>query len=384
MAGAASASEPGTIGGRPARPRDDNPRSSSIFVHEATPSEVVEEAVLVINNSTEARVVDVYATDSLVSSGGAFACEQRADARDEEGEWIHLSREQVALAPGEQREIPFTITVPKDASVGEHNACIALQAQEPAVESGVNGVTLSFRTAIRVAITVPGDIVKGLGYESLAIVVHSDKIIVTERLRNSGNVSLDALIETSIEGFLGTSKQSTEGQYPVLAHQSAEFNFELGRPFWGGFYTVISNAEYNADTAASLGDESGTHEVVATSKRVFIAPHPRALALYAGVLAMSVLTVISILVRRLRHGRVTARAAVYVVEKGQTIQAVADMHACDWKKIARINKLKAPYEILEGTELLIPAAKLVVENSDADVEKGRVKSQSKSRIKQKG
>lgn len=59
------------------------------------------------------------------------------------------------MEPGTNEIIPFTITVPKNASVGEHNGCILIQEKKNSPKEDQAGMSLSVRTGIRVAVTVP-------------------------------------------------------------------------------------------------------------------------------------------------------------------------------------------------------------------------------------
>ena len=111
----------GGIGGRPAYPREDNTRSDSIFVHTLSPGQSIRDGVNVINNSDEESTVSVYATDSVVSSGGAFACAQEVDEKTSVGSWIELDASEITLTSVDKGIIDFTITVPEDTEVGEHN-----------------------------------------------------------------------------------------------------------------------------------------------------------------------------------------------------------------------------------------------------------------------
>lgn len=154
----AIASATSDIGGTPARPRDGNERSKSIFLHEIKPGQSKTDTVKVFNNSDKRQEVQVYAVDAQISSGGAFACKQKAEDVKEAGKWIKLERERVSLAPYTTQEVDFTIRVPEGVDVGEHNACIAIQGLGEESVSSQGGINLSFRSAIRVAVTVPGEI----------------------------------------------------------------------------------------------------------------------------------------------------------------------------------------------------------------------------------
>ncbi len=340
------------VGGKPARPRADNPRSQSIFVHELAPGTSVNDAVTLINNTDQPKTVEVYAADAVISSGGAFACEQKADTRDQEGTWLTLSKQQVDLPPNGEETVDFMIAVPKNVAGGEHNACIAIQAVEKPAESGANGVQLSFRSAIRVAITVPGEIKKGLFYTDLRVSQNKQKLVVNQKLRNSGNVSLDVRLETKVTTLFGNAVQTISGEYPVLANQTGEFNFEFDRPAWGGLYRVAAAASYNSDSAASLGKSGKTTDKTSRSVYIFVVPTAGPLLFYLLLLAVG-----AYVLWRAVHVRSHRRKSVpYMVREGDDIQSIAKAHHVSWKLIARMNKLKPPYILAPDSHISLPAS----------------------------
>ena len=128
--GMASAASYGGVGGKPAYPVANNPRTKSIFIFELKPGQSASSGVQVFNNTNTTQTINLYGVDSVVSSGGAFACAQNNDPKKEVGAWIHLDQNSVTLSPNSNKIVPFTVTVPnnKSVSVGEHDGCIAMQA----------------------------------------------------------------------------------------------------------------------------------------------------------------------------------------------------------------------------------------------------------------
>jgi tripartite-type tricarboxylate transporter receptor subunit TctC len=112
------------------------------------------EGVRVINNTVEKKTLLVYVADSTPSTGGAFACKQFSEEKKDVGAWVTLTKTEVTLNPNSNEIIPFTIKAPANVSVGEHNGCILIQEKKESVK-GQAGVSLSVRTGIRLAITIP-------------------------------------------------------------------------------------------------------------------------------------------------------------------------------------------------------------------------------------
>lgn len=273
-----SAVEYGGIGGRPANPRADNPRTQSIFVYELESGQEQTDAVRVFNNTEETRTISVGAVDSALASDGAFSCAQELEDKKDVGSWIQLSSASVTVAPGQSKDVPFTIQVPNNVSVGEHGGCITIQDTQSTASATQNGVVLSFRSAIRVAVTIPGEIVKDLNFTQISTSTDKDGYIVQPTLENKGNVSLDTDITVRLVSLIGTVADSKEGTYPILPNSSASWSFQLASPFWGGIYRAEADAKFDGNTDSQLGESAGNESSSRTisSSYIFIAPIGRA------------------------------------------------------------------------------------------------------------
>ena len=270
----AHAIEYGGIGGKPAYPRADNPRTESIFIHTLEPGATQEEGVTVINNSPTQKTLSVYAVDSTPSSGGGFACKQLSEEKTGVGTWITIDKSEVVLEPNTNEVVPFTINVPQNADVGEHNGCILIQEVKPETE-GQKGMALAFRTGMRVAITIPGEIIKKLELVGFTTTKNKKGIIVlTPKVKNSGNVSVNPDVSIATHSILGANilRQGDKlgGKYLVLRNDTSEWNFELKKPFWGGWYRSDLSVEY----------DNGQKEVRLTGSSPFFSwPTPKGLAI---------------------------------------------------------------------------------------------------------
>jgi hypothetical protein len=357
----ASAINYGGVGAKPANPRPDNPRTQSIFIYELKPGGQASDAIKVQNNTQDSQDISLYAVDSIVSSDGSFGCAQNADPRKEVGSWIQLSQDSVTLAPNSTMTVPFTIAVPADrsVSVGEHDGCIAIQtAAQTAKPSNQSGVLLSFRTATRVVVTVPGKIVKKLTVNKVAVTHPGNKkLTISPTITNAGNVSLDTNLRTKLLSVFGVSATTAQnGTTPILPHDSASRNFEVPRPFWGGFYRAQVLATYNANPAARLGASSKADEqtVSSTSGWFFAAPAPAALLIELAILLLLAGVVYRFVTGRRRHTDVANNWEDYKVKARDKLPALAESRGVAWREVARANRLKAPYHLEKGQTIKLP------------------------------
>jgi hypothetical protein len=270
------------------------------------------------------------------------------------------------------------VSVPRDAPAGEHNACIAIQEADQTPQSAGNGIALSFRSAIRVAITVEGDIKKGLVLTRLDThLAKGDNRVVTVSLKNNGNVSLDTYVDVRINTIFGTNVRQTGGEYPVLAGGESELNFETTDPFWGGFYFIDAKASYNDNPKAMLGDKSKAAHVQ-KSRLIITAPRPLALAIELGLVALPVAGFALHKKRRKNSQAWSNQGTVHVVVAGDNIQKIAKAHHQPWKKVARMNGIKAPYNLEPGQKIkVLPKQPQAQKHSKITQVKKRIKKRAK-------
>lgn len=355
----ASAVEYGGVGGRPANPRADNPRTESIFIYELQPGESFEDEVEIFNNTEQDRVIGVGAVDSAPASDGAFACAQEASPKVSVGSWIELDATTVSVPAGDSRLVGFTVTAPEDASVGEQSGCITIQDtnQQPAEARG--GIVLTFRSAIRVAVTVPGDIVKAINIADISINrsgTNAATYIIRPSLVNTGNVSLDTDLSVRLVSIFGVTVEEARSTYPVLPGTTSSWNFDFAQPFWGGLYRADIIATYNNNVEDGVGENDGqsSTSVTKSSSFVFIAPSPIA-AVIELVGLMILLAIIAIFIKRLLQRRKVAKHwSRYTIQEGDSLQKIAKTKSISWRRLAQANNIKAPYHLEPGNVIKIP------------------------------
>ncbi|MBP9758343.1 LysM peptidoglycan-binding domain-containing protein [Candidatus Dojkabacteria bacterium] len=352
-----NAIEYGGLGGRPANPRPDNPRTDSIFIHTLETGAVQEEGVMVINNTPSSKTILVYAADSTPSTGGAFACKQLAEDRVDVGAWITLEKNELILEPATNEVIPFTINVPKNADIGEHNGCILIQEKKETVEGGEKtGVNLSFRTGLRVAITIPGEIIRKLEIEDFKIETLEKSFMFKPQVRNTGNVSIDADVKVYTDYFFGKRLEEQGGQYPILRGNVSDWNFELAKPFWGGYYKSKLIVGYNENVESEIGKDGLGAGTVLTSPEVwfFSFPSPTALVIETSVLVLVLFGLFIVVLTIKRNRWISKHWVVYRVRPNQDINEIAKEFKISWKLLAKVNKLKAPYVLSSGDKIKVP------------------------------
>lgn len=353
-----TASAAGDVGGRPALPREDEPRSQSIFIHTIKQGETIDEKVVVANRSDKERTVLVYAVDAIPTNTGSFSCKQRVEKLEDAGGWIKLAANEVTLGPGKSDIIDFTITAPAKADVGEHNACIAFETKEDEGEVSGN-LRIRTRSAVRVALTIPGELHREVSIDSYRVAQENSRQRLTLTLKNVGNVSADTKVDVQLRTLFGGTVYRNGGEYPVLAGNKLELSYENDKsPFFGGWFFAQASAAYNPDSTTWGTKATENLKIIyAQNQLVFIWPQPLAgiiLLLAIGLIAWGVYRLIKQERERLE---VIKSWESYTVRQGDTVVSLAQSTQAGWKRIVTINRLKAPYALTPGSILYIPKEK---------------------------
>lgn len=348
--------ETGSIGIIPAFPKEGNLRSHSIFIHTLKGGESVDDGVRVYNYTKESRTVKIDAVDSIAASDGSFSCKQNSEDKTEVGAWVTVSSKEVTI-PAETNElVTFTINVPKGVDPGEHGACITAQDTKNMGSKEKSGIILGFRNAIRMAITVPGKIVKKLTIMKIDVGRNEKgNYTVSPVSHNGGNVSLDVTSRVQLRGMFGEETKVQSATYPVIARATTGWAFEFKQPFWGGFYRAYTSIAYDADPSSGLGDKTGKEQKVRKDTGYFfMMPTPKALAVELAVPLLIIFAIFTFLRRRYLRKVAPKKLLKYTVAEGDTIVSIAQAHGVKWKRLARVNGLKVPYLLVEGETVYIP------------------------------
>lgn len=119
--------------------------------------------------------------------------------------WVTV-QSQVTLKKGEKVEIPFTITIPKDADAGGHFAAIFLSTAPPT--TGQGQVALGAKVGTLLLLHVNGDIKEGGGLLSFGIknsnwFLFGKPVDFSYRFNNSGNDRVNPAGEIIIRNMFG-------------------------------------------------------------------------------------------------------------------------------------------------------------------------------------
>lgn len=116
----------GGVGGRPANPDPDNPRTQSIFIYTLKPGQSKDDQLYLSNGGDTDATVELYAVDGTVSNTGAYTCRQEVEPRTDIGSAIKLSKNEVTVPANGNMLVDFTLSLSEKADVGEHDGWYGL------------------------------------------------------------------------------------------------------------------------------------------------------------------------------------------------------------------------------------------------------------------
>ena len=286
------------IGSRPANPNPDNPRTQSIFIYDLNRGATKSDQLIISNGLNEKADIEVYAVDGTVTATGDMTCKQRSEDKKNAGNWVKLAKNEVSLLPGESMPVDFTVNVPDKADVGEHNACLVIQRKTDPTAAKQGGIQLQTRQAVRMAITIPGNIHRDVTIDKFDVDNHS-KQLYNIAIKNSGNVSADVDVKLTVKDTLGNVVYKNGGEYAAIAEEVRQFRYESNlRPFWGGKYKAEVSIAYNKK-AGEWGVSKNSADL--TTKKVepielFFWPTPAAWAIIIGAIAVAIAAVWRVIV----------------------------------------------------------------------------------------
>ena len=207
-------SEPTSLGIRlvdaPLERRDDY-RAHIYIVDHLNPGDTIERRVEVTNYSPSARTVAMYPGAAVVDKEGFLFGD--GPAENELTEWITLDETKVRLDSESRTRVLAKITIPEDATQGEHYGVIWAQAGDRTDEHA-NVYNLA-RTGVRVYLSIGegGEPPSNFTLDDLTAQRTKDgQPVVSVRVRNTGQRALDLRGELKLSGGPGGL---SAGPFPV-------------------------------------------------------------------------------------------------------------------------------------------------------------------------
>jgi P pilus assembly chaperone PapD len=161
--------------------------------------------------------------------------------------WIIYSPAESTVRPGQTHSIRVTISVPKDATPGDHLASLIVEQRPDTIKLSQNTrqMIMRFRMAAIFYITVPQATRRGT-LANLQATVEAERIVVTPTLRNEGNSMIRPISSVKVLDSGGrTVVELPESEsLPVLGGATLLRPFTIERTLAPGTYTVRYRVDF--------------------------------------------------------------------------------------------------------------------------------------------
>ena len=198
------------------------PGNRPAFSYNLAPGAVQDDALTVWNYGDTQMTYRIYATDALNNVDGGFDLLKGEATPKDVGSWISIEQNNLTLPAHSKATLKLRLTVPADATPGDHTAGIVAASTTPGINAEGKHLILDRRTGSRVYLRVAGPTNPGLTVENLSTDYHPSlnpldgSLDVTYTVRNSGNVRLGAHQTIAVKDLLGTVSERTVKDLPEL------------------------------------------------------------------------------------------------------------------------------------------------------------------------
>jgi hypothetical protein len=168
------------------------------YTYTVAPGEKVDDGLSVVNRGSAALELAVYAADGFTAESGQLDLRRQEDKSVEVGAWVRPAVDHLTIPPGKAAAVPFTLTVPADASPGDH----------------IGGIVTSSsgqRMGVRIQLRVGGELKPQLTVSDVQVhppLVGGDAT-VTYTVHNTGNATVSARQTASLAGPFGQLRASS-------------------------------------------------------------------------------------------------------------------------------------------------------------------------------
>ncbi|BAL93140.1 hypothetical protein AMIS_79200 [Actinoplanes missouriensis 431] len=193
------------------------PDGRDFIIRRANPGERITDYVGITNLTTKPQTFSVYGTDAYTTDDGSFALLAAAQQPTDIGSWIGLGAKQYTVPANTRLDVPFSVTIPDNATPGDHAGGVIASIAEEQVDANGQKVLVDRRIAARVYLTVAGattpsmkiDTVR-LEYSQSANPADGGTMTVSYLVRNTGNLRLSGSGAVRVNGPFGWQLARTD------------------------------------------------------------------------------------------------------------------------------------------------------------------------------
>jgi len=177
------------------------------FGYEIDPGKAVSDAFVISNHDVLPLDLALYGADGFTTEAGQLDVVTQGTESVALGAWIDFAADSVTVPAGESVEVPFTVTVPDNATPGDYAGAVITSLGQPSAEQGIS---VDRRLGIRIHLRVGGTLAPALTVDDMHVDYSgtfnpfgTGDATVSYTLENTGNARLTAGQTISIAGLFG-------------------------------------------------------------------------------------------------------------------------------------------------------------------------------------
>ncbi|MFH1088391.1 MAG: DUF916 domain-containing protein [Patescibacteria group bacterium] len=351
-----------SAGGVGISPSKNSPQArikGSWFVYEVDPGTTIEDAVTLINNSSDEMKVNLEGLDALSTTDGAFALTDNESKNKDIGKWITLTEKNITMPPNSEKDIPFTIAVPADADVGDHIGGITIQKDTTTPDSTISAggatVGITTRVGVRMYLTVKGDIIRDLQLKAKYWFGRGAKMVFRFKWVNNGNVRANLIANGKIYGLFGLYDQVDAMELGQIFPKKTLINDIAwpgkNRPLFGP-YLAILNIQDNFEGLNPNNKITSPTKPIRVWLVTFFIPYTQAIVF---VILLFLFWFGWQIRKWLQFIRLAKTPVItHHIKTTDTLQKIAANYGVAWKLLAQINEIKPPYDLGAIKTIYVP------------------------------
>ncbi|MBD3270507.1 LysM peptidoglycan-binding domain-containing protein [Candidatus Peregrinibacteria bacterium] len=311
------------------------------------PGKKINDSITLKNNSgTENLNFKIYAADSKNSSNGNFGFKLDGTSQNHIGQWMEFPEKEYDLKPNQQINIPFHISVPSYANPGTYAGGIVTEH----LGENQNSANKTMARKVKpIFLEIAGERNIDYSLDNFSFNLNDNKPEFYFSVTNSGTIFIN--INGSIEitgGFLSGPSVLEIEESVILQEKTQSKAIKWNNPpLFGNFKAKLNLNVYELNTKTNQLEPIDTIQ-----KNIEFSILPTSVIIVFASLIVLIIGPFVFLFLFRKKQIITSHNRT--VKKDETLKQIADDENIAWKKIAHLNKLKAPYSIKTGQKLKIP------------------------------
>ncbi|WFE54762.1 DUF916 domain-containing protein [Micromonospora sp. WMMD1155] len=294
------------------------PNGRPAFTYKLDPGATVTDYVAVTNHSARPLALNLYASDAFTTAQGGFDLLAGGQKPTDVGAWVRFTGGTVTIPSTSRLDIPFTLTVPNNATPGDHVGGIVASLASTAADAQGNQVAVDHRVGARIYLRVSGELQPAMTVENLQVrhtgslnPLAGGTLTATFTVRNTGNVRLTGQPTLTAAGPFGLGRRSTDGAALPEILPGGELTTTVRMTGVPPLFRLTVNA---AVTPAAVGDQVLDPQPTADAARfsVWAVPWPQLV-----LLAVLALVGWALITAHRRRTRQIARAVAIARAEGR-------------------------------------------------------------------